>query len=392
MALQEYLSSALTKFDDLEVYFAGGQGPVHVSEMLAKEMLEDGEFSLLLDIAEHVDALNAFVKSFVGRRFGEWKKTNGVRLKTKDVRQEKDVPLPWASIESYAIWVLDKIETYAHTESTFRDAARKHLEDALLGKTVVAASIKYDGTCFGKMDSGELVGRRMVLGELCKEYQRTSTEATARTDAAALRVALSEICGVEVGRLCVWGELMCNPNFYGYTARGLANKWICFGVVVAFPEANDCISAKLVQRGLAHSLNPTGKQVRLMLCPALRQLLTDVARCDVAEAPFEGLSHADVVAGAAGSLMSGENEGLVLAFERGSGQASLRKWKNSAEGANARQREAEQLKRCSVLCAGLATEGALDVRIAEMVETMQRVAEAETSPLKKGRSRVAKAT
>ena len=32
-----------------------------------------------------------------------------------------------------------------------------------------AGSIKYDGTCFGKLDTGELVGRKQTLGAACAE-------------------------------------------------------------------------------------------------------------------------------------------------------------------------------------------------------------------------------
>lgn len=394
-ALSDAFSSALTKLDCLETYFAAGRGPVDLTEMFVQELQEDGDLRPLLDLADNkVEAMRAFVRTAVGKRFGEWKKIGGNAVKEKK-EKEVPVPLPWTSIDAYPEWVMDKIQIYSRAEPAEQEAARQHLEDTLLGKKarVLAASIKYDGTCFGKMDNGELVGRKFVLGKHCEEYQRTSTEPASRCDVAALSRSVAEICGAEVNQLCLWGELMCNPNFYGYKERGVANKWICFGVVAAFaasetntPDDANAISQRLAERGLAHRLNfkRSGSQVYLMLCPALRQLLVDVAKCEhVAEAPFEdGLSHAEVVSRAAASLRSGQNEGLVLVFEGARGQASLRKWKNSAEGVSARQKEAELLKKWHGLCARHADEGRLDPRIADMVEAMRSVAEAETKPLK----------
>lgn len=384
-ALDEALSSALTKFDSLEVYFAAGQSPIDVTATLAGELQSDCDLKSFLDSAEKVETMHIFIRSAVGPRFGTWKKGGGKVVKSVTCAQGKAVPLPWSSIDSYADWVLDKIGTFAKAEPADRDAARDVLENTLLRKPVIAASVKYDGTCFGKMDNGELAGRKLVLGEHCREYLHTSTKPAERCDAAALCQSLQEICGVRINQLCVWGELMCNPNFYSYSERGLANKWICFGVTVAFADVDKGVSCRLAERKLAHSLNPSGQQLRLMLCPALRQLLTEVAHCDVAEASFGGLSHAEVVAETAETLRSGVNEGVVFVFERLNHQASIRKWKNSAEGESARKKEAQLLKDCHSRCATLVAEGQLDQRVAKMVENMWSVATANTNPCKKGR-------
>ena len=91
------------------------------------------------------------------------------------------------------------------------------------------------------------------------------------------------------GSVCAWGELMCNPGYYGYAERGLAGQWVCFGVVAqlplaALPEAERSAqlqrwSGALAACGLVHSCSHNGR-LRLMLCPALRTLLREAASCE----------------------------------------------------------------------------------------------------------------
>lgn len=405
-ACEEALASALTKFDSLRIYFASGCSFQSVCSMLLDEILQDKDFVPLTGDPEYLKEIRAQVKRVVGKALGEWKKAGSVAETGKLPGKLRDNPLPWPSIDAYPEWVVGQVEIYVHAAPEEKSSARRHLEETLLEKQLLAASIKYDGTCFGKLDNGDLVGRRQLLGKGSTEYQQTSTAATEACDVAALRRSLSQMLaetGVQLGPVCVWGELMCNPGFYSYKERGLASKWICFGVVVALADSEggtcetDCratqlqqLSQELARQGLAHSLSSNG--FRLLLCPALRRLLRNVAGCDVVEEHFQfspwnfqGLTHAELVAQAAAGLRAGENEGLVLAFERPGGHASLRKWKNSAEGGSVSKKHAELLRKCQGWCAGLVSSGSLDVRVAEMVETMQSVAEAKTSPAKRGR-------
>jgi hypothetical protein len=119
-------------------------------------------------------------------------------------------------------------------------------------------------------------------------------------------------------------------------------------------------------------------------------LFTEVAGVDAVDDLCQGqtLSHSEVVKKEAAGLSSGHNEGLVLVFTRPDGQASLRKWKNSAEGAEARKKEVLRLGTCHDVCAGLVAKGKLDARILDMLATMREVASANTSPAKKGRSKI----
>mmetsp|Transcript_124142 Transcript_124142/g.215181 ORF Transcript_124142/g.215181 Transcript_124142/m.215181 type:complete len:527 (+) Transcript_124142:39-1619(+) len=399
-AFDDALASALTKFDSLEAYFASGMLVPAVCEMLTEELQNDKDFT---PAPEHEKDIQVMLRTVVGKAYGAWKKggahvEGSGKIKTD---KRKDTPLPWSSIDAYPEWVVNQIENYGNAPLDEQADARSALEFALLEKPLCAASIKYDGTCFGKMDTGALVGRKSVLGSGCDTYQHTSTAAAASCNVAALRSALSDKLAVEVGSACVWGELMCNPNFYGYKEKGLFSKWLCFGVVADLSSVMEAdssenilvaLSMKLNAQGFAYSLSSGGK-LRLMLCPALRQLLRDVAGCEVVDDHPQcvGLTHAEVVAQASASLRAGENEGLVLVFTRPDGQSSVRKWKNSAEGATVSFWHAALLRRCKDLCMRLISEGKLDARVAQMVESMLCVAKAKTSPQKKGRSAADKA-
>lgn len=387
-ACQEALASALTKFDALDTYFAAGWAFDAVCDMLIEEVRQDSDFIPPPAASRRLDEVRLLVKRTVGKAFGDWKKARGLQKEAKRLTPQGEIPLPWASIDAYPDWVVNQIENYLQAGLDEKQSARRVLERTLLEKPLIAASIKYDGTCLGKMDNGDLVGRRLLLGRGSTTYQQTSTAKAAACDVPALRDRLAEIAGVELGRVCAWGELMCNPGFYSYRDRGLHEKWVCFGVVVALrcASASDRFAEELQKHGLAHSISSSREQVRLLLCPALRRLLLDVAGCDeVAQEQAEGHTHAEAVAQAAAGLRAGENEGLVLVFERPGGQASQRKWKNSSEGGSVSKRHARALRACLSECRSRASDGDLDPRVVDMVETMLGVAEAETAPAKKGR-------
>lgn len=389
-ALDDALCSALTKFDTLEAQFGCGRSVKDVADMLVEELLGDVDLAPVLVGSEPVETLQRHIRTHVGKTYGEWKKRNSNKVESKDAVKRQEVPLPWASIDAYPEWVMTQIELCVKAEPEEHDAACKFLEHIFLTKPILSGSIKYDGTCFGKLDNGDLCGRKEVLGSLCSEYQRTSTGSSESCDAEELKGLLSEMLGIAVARLCVWGELMCNPNFYGYRDRGLDAKWVCFGVVATFDQPDFSLSEKLKSYGLAHSLNREGTKVRLMTCPALQELLRRVGVVHVALDEFTGLTHAEVVSKGYGALLRGENEGLVIVFEGAHGQASIRKWKNSSEGATARKKEALALQECYLQCKDLCARGRLDSRVADMVDTLRSVAAAETNPVKKGRDKTSK--
>eukprot|EP00930_Biecheleria_cincta_P048339 TRINITY_DN33663_c0_g1_i1.p1 TRINITY_DN33663_c0_g1~~TRINITY_DN33663_c0_g1_i1.p1 ORF type:complete len:464 (-),score=102.77 TRINITY_DN33663_c0_g1_i1:121-1512(-) len=393
-------ASALTKFDSLDRYFSSGMAVPEVAAMLEEELRADEDFLQALQAlpdSRRDTELQARIGKAVGVANGSWKKGGGKAKTEGTAKKIKDVALPWASIDAYPEWVAAVLDTFLNASPEEHTNARRHLENKLLKMPLCSASVKYDGTCFGKMDNGELVGRKHVLGTLCENYMRTSTTAASTCDARALRRTLAELLGVTIGPLCIWGELMCNPNFYSYADRGLFSKWICFGVVAELDLGNqtspDEMSAKITQvterlhdNKLAYNVSPSGR-LRLLLCPVLQRMLQDIAGCEVAEDAHPGLTHAEVVARGAAELRDGNNEGLVLAFFscEGDHKASLRKWKNSAEGGSVALRHANLLRERLVRCQDLVEDGQLDGQVVDMLTTMIAVAEAQTNPSKKGR-------
>ena len=61
---------------------------------------------------------------------------------------------------------------------------RRALEETLLPTPLRAASIKYDGTCFGKLATGELVGRNQTLGASVRRAPSRMTPRAAGVTAA----------------------------------------------------------------------------------------------------------------------------------------------------------------------------------------------------------------
>lgn len=397
-SLNHALSSALTKFDSLSTYFGDGMTVDSVAKMLLREIREDRDFPFSgRMMPSQEEQLRKFVMQMVGKSYGLWKKgadPSGVKV-ARDEGRGTESGLEWASIDHYPVWVVDQIENYLSAEEGQQERMRRELERTLLEEPLFSATVKYDGTCFGKLDNGNLSGRRHQVGKACESYLQTSTAACKECNIELVRAELSRVFDAELapGSVCVWGELMCNPGYYDYLARGLAEKWICFGAVVKLPQAQDsgaimAWSKKLDKHGFAHSIAAEGQKVRLFLCPALRQLLTK-AGCDVTDDAQQS-THANLVASMAKSLAAGENEGFVLVFRRGNfGQASIRKWKNSAEGGGVSKRHAEQLK--SLKVRDLQDLGMLDARIADMVETMIQVAEAGTAAPKLARKKLPRA-
>lgn len=392
-AFDEAFASAQTKFDSISELYSSGASLQAVTDMFVQELMEDRDFAPLVAPPARQQEVLLRLKRALGRLYGEWKKAYSCGAASgHSVGSRGQVPLPWSSIDAFPEYVVGQIDNYVGASQEEQASARRTLEHTLLEKPLCAASIKFDGTCFGKMSDGCLCGRRQTLGACCEAYIHTTTAAADRCDIAAFRERLCKLLGRELGDVCVWGELMINPGFYEYKAKGLHERWLAFGAVCQIPlEADQAQNAQLAEellrvlaaRGLAHSISAAG-QLRLCLCPELRKMLVECG-CDVVEVEYPGCSQAQVVAQVAPRLVAGEQEGIVFVYERSGGQCSVRKWKNSSEGGFIAKKHAQLLKTSREHCKQLVTARRLDERVLAMVETMLAVAEASTNSAKQGK-------
>lgn len=411
---QEAYASALTKFDCLGTYFQRGMAVAEVGGMIVDEVAKD------IPAAAVRKQLHSLVCARVGKEYAHWKQTAGLgRVVPAGAWKPTSNPLPWASIAAYPEWVLNvvgehldvatqavqllqlawlvyrphrtsvqrrltfctRVAQWRHRRTRGRGRTRQALEEALLQRPLTTVSVKYDGTCFGKLDDGTLLGRNHTA---CSgTYLHTSTAAADAANVQAFRAALQQLLGMDLGRVAVYGELICNAGYYGYAEEGLAEQWLCFGAILALDAEANCqaLSAALQSHQLAYSIGE-GK-IRLFLCQALRRLLTDVAGCKVVEEPRGVLTHAELIAGYAEALKAGKYEGLVVVIPGSDGQVSVRKWKNSAEGGGVASRHAAALAACEARARLWAAGGLLDERILGMLAGLREVAEADTQPVKR---------
>jgi len=401
-ALTAAYASALTKIDALDALFLSGFGVVQVAKIIEAEMRSDADFVPFLALPS-ADDLPRHLCQHVGRQYAAFKKGAGLSVArcSESVSVPKGNRLPWSSIEAYPEWIANQVQLYCKADDVSRAFAREHLEFTLLRQPLRSASVKFDGTNLGKLDTGELMGRNHMVapGGI---YQTTSTAACEGLDVAAVRDALSRCLGRPLGTLCMYGELMCNPGCYGYGEKGLASKWLCFGCILTPAVSVDAtgdsqtseevathgpaallgLSEALASKGFAHSVGEG--RVRLILCPALRQLFDEFG-CAVVEELPAGLTHAQMVAMGAERLSAGEVEGIVVAFDRPDGQTSLRKWKNSSEGGGVSRKYAAHLAASEEQARDLASRGLLDTQVVDMLVTLRAVALADTQPAKVGR-------
>lgn len=402
--MEEAFASAATKFDDFDAFFDRGVGLDALSRLLADEMQSDLQ-------STPIQELLAFALRRCGPAYGAWKKTSK-KLPEGATARLVENDLAWASIDAYPDWVVGFAKEFlssAHHAALllqlawrkdnrvfgFVQAARKRrklsrwsFEHDLLDEPLVSASLKYDGTCFGRLSCGMLLGRRLVAKS--GTYCHTSTSAAEACDVARFREALCRVAGDELGRVALYGELMCNPHFYDYGKKGLHSKWICFGAVVEIlPDTHiHIIANNLGRSGLANSIGD-GK-IRLFLCEAFRTLLC--ASCPMCQLVDEArsceLTHFSLVNQLAPSLVAGEHEGVVVVFRRGRHDVSIRKWKNSAEGGDVSQRHAERLRATLLELVALEKLNLLDQRVVDMVTTMLSVATARTCKIQEKKQKV----
>ena len=123
-----------------------------------------------------------------------------------------------------------------------------------LFKVPVTLSQKYDGTNVGRDEYGDCYGRNKMIGDKESSYQKTDLKCVRAVDAAKIKEAFIGATGLDpahIERFVVYGELMCNPNLYDYTKKGVAKSFQLFGAMIlpASEEAQEAIYTKAREAG-----------------------------------------------------------------------------------------------------------------------------------------------
>lgn len=166
--------------------------------------------------------------------------------------------LKWPSCEN----LIPKL--FQHMNKKFEEDPQ-HLTEKLVRrvfKTKVSASVKYDGTNFGKDEEKTLYGRNFTVAEEQASYQHTHLaflrkegeldvgKAKSALEAELEREANADgLVSLEVAKLVVYGELMCNASLYDYDAKRLNGKWLAFGALADFLVAHEADSVGAEQSG-----------------------------------------------------------------------------------------------------------------------------------------------
>jgi len=390
VAVLSAYQSALSKFPSLETLFQGSMVVPQVMALLWDEISNDSDFIAVVEDPSGRERLQEVVRREVGLRYGQWKRCSRSERGPQDAQTKMTGgnKMPWSSIEHFPVWIAEQVHCYLNAEPDEREEVRDRVMSKLLREPVLSAALKYDGTNVGKTSSGQVAGRNhMIAGD---KYLNTSLAHAKACDTHAFRAKLSEMLDAELGEVVLYGELMCNPGYYGYKDLGLASKWICFGGVVDIPVGDKDevaqgehmfkISQKLDQLCLAHSHGY--QSIRLLGCPAFYEFAKSSAGCSVAEDLYGGRTIADVVAMASDSIIAGEQEGIVFVVPRVGHLASVRKWKNSAEGGGVSKKHAQRLREVLGQVEAVGANEWEELRICDMLRTLIQVAEADTKPLK----------
>lgn len=246
-------------------------------------------------------------------------------------------PSPWPSIGNLSVWYADKIFHHGGTN-------RKRFS---IHQTVYAYE-KIDGTNLGIQCDGRLYGRRYKLEEGSTSYQRIPLgdhNMPSQQTVQSIKVSLIKLLiendddeedissinvndiNVDASQLLLYGELLCNPERYGYRERGLESKWLGFGGVLTLCDnSNRELAAKvsimLSKKGFLTRIY--NNKVVLRLNPTLNKLLNDngidcPALLD--QGPLK-----DVCLRQKGVMIESKLEGLVLI-----GMNFMKKWKIGVE-------------------------------------------------------------
>jgi hypothetical protein len=206
----------------------------------------------------------------------------------------------------------------------------------------VYATIKYDGTNLGRDETGLMYGRNKTIQPDATAYQKTPLHHAKKMDAQAVKEALQKQASLEadwIGRLVVYGELMCN-NLFQYEEEKLCSTCPVFGAMIkpASSEAVGQIVEQLgkagfacrVRGGLGEDEEPGNELVMLMMNQTYKDLITSLGMPTVRTAEKLGTLY-ELVTGNCEFMMEGCGEGMVLVSPSSGPNCAITKWKIGAE-------------------------------------------------------------
>jgi len=159
------------------------------------------------------------------------------------------------------------LNTFCNDYVSFKEEAMRveGLQKIFLNQKVFATE-KLDGTNVGKDESGQMYGRRCLIGNLSEFYQKTSLKKVKQADIAKLKIDLCNEASIDQDKIqnfLVYGELMCN-SIYDYKERDLVGEWRVFGaMIVAGEDSSVEVFEKLNEAGFAVSKELDEERIRI---------------------------------------------------------------------------------------------------------------------------------
>ena len=196
-------------------------------------------------------------------------------------------------------------------------------------KTPTFATEKLDGTNVAKDDTGQVYSRRLKIGPEESHFQKTPLSTVRSADISRFRDLLCLAGGLEEESLSlclVYGELMCNGQYYDYQQRGLAGHWRIFGCcLLTRPSMLAEILQRLTDKQFA-AIKLNGETIQILPCEALFEVAL-ASDLQVSPVVASDKPLAQIVQENKEMMKKGEIEGIILTiFSRKFGY-NLLKWK-----------------------------------------------------------------
>ena len=228
------------------------------------------------------------------------------------------------------------LNTFCNDYVSFKEEAMRveGLQKIFLNQKVFATE-KLDGTNVGKDESGQMYGRRCLIGNLSEFYQKTSLKKVKQADIAKLKIDLCIEASIDQDKIqnfLVYGELMCN-SIYDYKERDLVGEWRVFGaMIVAGEDSSVEVFEKLNEAGFAVSKELDEERIRIF--PSTK-FFSFVTKCgmDTVNVKSDGGSIAQIVSDNLEDMRTGRLEGIIFttpSYDVNQGHKVV-KWKGAQE-------------------------------------------------------------